>query len=59
MLVKLIQPLNAFPPIHVTLLPIVTLFKLEQPSNAELPILVTPFGIFTFVIFLLSLKAPE
>ena len=35
MLVKLVQPLNAYLPILVTLSGIVTLVKLVQPRNAE------------------------
>lgn len=39
------QPLNAPPPIEVTLLPIVIDVRDEQSENAELPIEVTIFTI--------------
>ena len=48
-LVRPVQPLNAEPPMLVTLLGITTLVRPVQPLNAELPIVVTPLGISIFV----------
>ena len=49
MLVKLVQPKNAIPPIYVTLSGIVMLVKPAQASNALSPICVTLSGIVMLV----------
>ncbi len=51
MLVKLLQPKNAYEPMLVNceLSPNVTLVKLLQLENASLPMLVTPLGISMLV----------
>ena len=46
-LFRLLQPINADPPIEVTLLPITTLSRLLQSRNAYTPIEVTASGIVT------------
>ena len=46
---NLSQPLNAFSPILVTELGIVTLVRPEQSRSAELPIVVTELGMITLV----------
>ena len=47
--VKLLHPLNALPPMEVTLFGMVTEVKPLQPENAEFPIEVTLFGMVTEV----------
>jgi hypothetical protein len=49
MLVRLVQDMNAPPPILVTLLGIVMLVRLVQDMNAPPPILVTLLGIVMLV----------
>ena len=55
--VILVQLLNAFFPIALTLFPIFTFFRLVQPLKAYPPIILTLFGMFTEVRALHSLKA--
>ena len=45
----LVQPENAFSPIVVTLLGIVTLINPLHPANAKLPMVITLSGIVTLV----------
>ena len=49
-IVRLVQLPNALSPMLVTLLPIVTLSRLEHALNAEIPMLVTPSAILTLLI---------
>ena len=53
---RLVQPLNAYLSIEVTLLPMFTLFKPEQDWNALRPMVVTELGIITSVNPLQELK---
>ena len=53
--VILVQLLNAFFPIALTLFPIFTFFRLVQPLKAYPPIILTLFGMFTEVRALHSL----
>ena len=57
MLVNLLQPLNAYAPMLVTLSGIVMLVKLVQLANAYAPILVTLLGIVMLTKLLQPLKA--